>query len=628
MPGLKLSCKQSGKLNAFSNRVVLISAPWPIFSRPSIQLGALKAYIKNQLPETDCRAYHFFLNVAADIGYGIYQSISERSWLSESIYAAILYPERFEKIERFFAKKSRNNKNLSNLNFTDLINQVKKTTDTFIREINWKAFDLVGISACLCQLTSSLYFIKEIKTKAPDLPVILGGSITSGQSATDILTAFPQIDIIVVGEGEQPMVRLIEHLNISGTLNDFPRTPGVFSRQIPRQSGEIFCQLPNLEKLPPPDYQEYFNLLKTFAPEKTFFPTLPAEISRGCWWRKLHHHGKETGCAFCNLNLQWQGYRTKSKEQVVSEIDQITSRYQLLSIAFMDNALPPKGSRQIFEALSDLNKDFCFFSEIRASTNRQTLEKLAKAGMNEVQIGIEALCTSLLKKLNKGTTSIENMEIMKNCEALGIRNISNLILSFPGSDVQDVNETLRALKFARIFQPLRIVRFWLGMESPVWKHPQQFGITSVFNHPGYRILFPEKIYRHVHFIMQDYRGDKTDQKRLWQPVKDAVSDWKTYYEQLHSHPGSGPILSYLDGKDFIIIKERKPDDKPVNHRLTGISRQIYLYCDHRRTIQQILAKFPSLSEDKLLPFLRMMTQKRLMFDERETYLSLAVSARN
>ena len=81
--------------------------------------------------------------------------------------------------------------------------------------------------------------------------------------------------------------------------------------------------------------------------------------------------------------------------------------------------------------------------------------------MREVQIGIEARSSSLLKKLHKGTSAIQNLEIMKNCEALGIRNISNLILQFPGSDEKDVAETLEVLEFAWPFHPLKAVSFWL-----------------------------------------------------------------------------------------------------------------------------------------------------------------------
>ena len=73
----------------------------------------------------------------------------------------------------------------------------------------------------------------------------------------------------------------------------------------------FFNQMTELSDLSPPDYDDYFELLQSFSPEKTFFPTLPMEMSRGCWWHRPLKDGKSTGCAFCNLNLQWEGYRAK-----------------------------------------------------------------------------------------------------------------------------------------------------------------------------------------------------------------------------------------------------------------------------------------------------------------------------
>ena len=111
-------------------------------------------------------------------------------------------------------------------------------------------------------------------------------------------------------------------------------------------------------------------------------------------------------------------------------------------------------------------------------------------GMQTVQIGIEALSSRLLKKLHKGTTVIQNLQIMRNCEALGIENRSNLILQFPGSDARDVAETLNVLEFAKPFYALKAVNFWLGMGSPVWQHPKKYGIRALFNHPNWSYIFP------------------------------------------------------------------------------------------------------------------------------------------
>ncbi|MBW2346405.1 MAG: hypothetical protein JRF59_01000, partial [Deltaproteobacteria bacterium] len=92
-------------------------------------------------------------------------------------------------------------------------------------------------------------------------------------------------------------------------------------------------------------------------------------------------------------------------------------------------------------------------------------------------------------------------------------------------------------------------------------------------------------------------------------------------------PGSEPILSYVDGRDFLLIRHRRPGRFHMTHRLRGTSREIYLFCGTRRTLDRILSRFPGLGEERLLPFVRMMVEKRLMFREGSRVLSLAVRSR-
>ncbi|MFO7761432.1 MAG: RiPP maturation radical SAM C-methyltransferase [Desulfobia sp.] len=623
------------KDRGFAGQIILVSAPWPLFNRPSIQLGVLKGYLQAIDPSLKVSCHHFFLRLAEAIGYPLYRLLSSEVWLAESVYAALLYPDRQDRLHRFFNRQARRRskkfKELVNLDFFGLIKQVKNVSDSFIEETDWTALDLAGFSVCLCQLTASLYFIRRIRQRAPALPLVAGGSIIGGRAADDLLATFPEIDLIITGEGELPLVRLINHLKAGGRCSDLPPTDGLVRREDSRAQAAVpFCQLSSLETLPRPDFTDYFELLETFASEKRFFPTLPLEISRGCWWRSAGSfvltQERSRGCAFCNLNLQWQGYRTKNASQIVDEIDQLTDKHRVLSLAFMDNALPPKKSRDIFHELAGYRKNFYCFAELRASTGRQTLENLCEAGMKEVQIGIESLSSRLLKKLNKGTTAIENLEIMKHCEALGLKNIANLILRFPGSDETDVVETLRTIRFARFFRPLRIVHFWLGMQSPVWQNPRDYGLLAVYNHPYYKDLFPEDVCRRMRFMIQDYRGDKMMQRKIWRPVAEAVKKWQKDYEQLHSKPYAGPVLTWHDGQQFLILRERRIREDSVNHRLEGTSREIYLFCEHRRGFEEIREKFSSFSADKIKSFLSMMTTKGLMFEDGGHYLSLAIPA--
>jgi ribosomal peptide maturation radical SAM protein 1 len=431
---------------------------------------------------------------------------------------------------------------------------------------------------------------------------------------------------VIIGEGELPLSRLV------GALEDSPRTvyhsiiPGIVTaKEMNIEKRGAVSQVEDLADLPIPDYDDYFNLLKSFKPEKSFFPTLPAEISRGCGWKGSSINGdKDSGCAFCNLNLQWKGYRSKKAEQVVGEIDHLTSKYQNLSISFTDNLIPLKTSGDIFTKLGNLKKDFNIFCEIRAITPKRVLENMKAAGVREVQIGIEALSTKLLKKLNKGITAIQNLEIMKHCEEIGMVNHSNLILDFPGSDIEDVKETLQNLDFAMFYRPMKFVRFWLGLESPVWQSPKDFGIKAVFNHPNYGTLFPPEIYRQMVFMIQAYRGGLGYQRKMWQPVKRKVREWKKEYDQFHRSSVHSPILSYRDGRDFMVIRQRRLSADSLNHRLEGMSREIYLFCGHQRSLKRILQQFPKLTEDRLIPFLKMMVDKKSMYEEDRKYLSLAV----
>ena len=109
----------------------------------------------------------------------------------------------------------------------------------------------------------------------------------AGDSTRNLFQVFPEIDFVVNGEGELPLSRLVRHLTDSQSNEEIPPIPGVVTRETARDKTHVsFCQMETLSNLPPPDYDDYFHMLKTFSPQKTFFPTVPAEISRGCWWRR------------------------------------------------------------------------------------------------------------------------------------------------------------------------------------------------------------------------------------------------------------------------------------------------------------------------------------------------------
>jgi len=610
--------------------IALLSPPWPLYTRPSIQLGALKAIVRSRFPHVAVQAHHAYLAIAAAIGYALYQGVSERTWLAEAVYGALLYPEQRPGMTRLFRREAAGNPLLRRTDFEQLVSRVQEATEAWLAAVDWRPLRMVGVSSVLCQLTAGLYFIRRLRALHPGLTIVVGGAAFNHRSAAAALEVFPEIDAVVCGEGELPLCHLVQHHVVERRpIADVPPARGVVRRggDGAHEADQGFYQLENLDHLPLPDFEDYFTTLSGLDPSRRFFPTLPVEVSRGCWWQRESPAGESGGCEFCNLNLQWKGYRAKSAGRVVSEIDQMTRRHRLLAVAVMDNVLPKESTAEILRGLADLNRDLSIFAEIRATTPLIELKLMRAAGMHRVQIGIEALSTRLLHKLRKGTTAIQNLEVMKHCEALGIANLSNLILHFPSSDEDDVAETLHTMQFAGPFRPPKPVRFWLGLGSPAWRHAEAHGLNRVGNHPHWARIFPPWIFRRLPFMIQAYQAGAGHQHRLWRPVRDRLRTWTKTYDDLHRGTPREPILSYRDGGDFMIIRERRPDGDAVTHRLEGSSRQIYIFCSHHRSHPRILANFSTLPADKITSFLRMMTAQKLMFSESDHFLSLAVPVR-
>ena len=77
----------------------------------------------------------------------------------------------------------------------------------------------------------------------------------------------------------------------------------------------------------------------------------------------------------------------------------------------------------------------------------------------------------------------------------------------------------------------------------------------------------------------------------------------------------------------MIIRQKRLGGDPFNHRLVGTSRKIYLFCRNNRSLKNIVDRFPGIGEDRISSFMKMMVDKRLMYEERNRYLSLAVQVR-
>ncbi|WNG18805.1 RiPP maturation radical SAM C-methyltransferase [Cystobacter fuscus] len=612
-------------------KLTLISLPWSAMNRPSAALGALAAYVRQHEPRVDVEVRYEYAHVGTTLGARLYGELANLAYeAGELLYMPLLYPEKRDEVLVYAARElaARNPEPGELWPGASSWEEVARSTldvierhlEALAREVAGDA-DVVGLTTCFGQLFANVALAQRIKALAPDTKILLGGSTISGRVGPSVMREYPYLDFITQGEGELPLVGLLRALLADRAA--MPTVPGLLTRanMALHPGGIAPAEVPDMDALPVPQYDEYAD----FAERTGISWLVPIEGSRGCWWDRVHRaNNPKSTCYFCNLNVQWRGYRQKTEARVVSELAELSERYSNGSFFFLDNILRFKGVETLARSLAELGKDLSFFYEMRAHVRPWEILVLWEAGLTASQFGIEALSTSMLKRVGKGTTCIQNLEVMKTCFELGIHNQANLILDFPTSTQLEVEETCRMIeRVAVAYQPLEITRFHLGQGSTAEVLQREFGIVNVRNRDSYRAGLPEDVWRRLSLLdlSFDLEGPLAD----WTPVERAVERWRARVAAQARHPERG-VLTYQDGGSFLRIQDRRGPNFDVV--LKGATRELYLYCCEIRSLEHVLARFGAGSEAarrSIEGVLTQLTSHQLMFREGDRILSLAAA---
>lgn len=601
-------------------RVALVCLPWSAVHRPSSALGALAAYARQQEPEWTVDAYFEYVSIAGRMGLHLYDYIAMGTLeSSELLWMALFFPEQRARVkEHFVTAHALDQKDATQYGhrgwseaFDHILTQLEEGVRELVQRLAEKEYELVGLSTCFSQLFGNLLLARYLKAARPQTKIVLGGSTVSGRVGGSLLQHFDAVDFVVQGEGERPLVALARSLSAGAPTSAIP---GVLCRENCEQfpEGVSPSEVPDMDRLPLPDFSGYAQLAKAVK----LAWHLPIEGSRGCWWDRTRRLGNpKSTCYFCNLNVQWGGYRHKSRARLSAEIAELCDRYQRTEIYFVDNIIRHHEVQALAADISALGKDLTFFYELRAHVSPYELLVLWEAGLRSVQLGIEALSTRLLQRMGKGTRAIQNLQAMRTCLELRIENSANLIIDFPGSTPEEVAESCQNVsEFAVSFQPCVANPFMLGIDSTVDRLSAEFGVSGIRNRDAYRVGLPEDMYRSLSMFDLSFDGSHADFSALVQ----ACTDWKKRFAGLHA-----PLLSYADAGTFLRITDNRQGLR--SSVLTGAARRIYLLCMQITRLDRILEEAKEMSREEVQDFLDRAVALRLIFREEDEYLSLAVA---
>jgi anaerobic magnesium-protoporphyrin IX monomethyl ester cyclase len=307
--------------------------------------------------------------------------------------------------------------------------------------------DIVAASAfATCNVYLVLRTLEIAKNVNPEVLTVTGGQHFS-TTAEESLEKYPEIDVIVRGEGEETLTELVK----SAKKSQFPKIRGLSFRH----NGRIIRNQPrplisDLNDLPYPGY----HFVKDFVHKYHFAamagydaPYALVEGARGCSHK----------CTFCCQWRHWGGvWRLKKPERIADEIEFCYDNYGSRFIWLTDDDFGP-GNRA--ENLADellkrkIGDDLMLFLQWRCDDvikNEKVLPKLRRAGLYWVMMGVESPRDSTLESFRKGISAEQATEAVRSLKENGIFSHAMFVIG----DRKDTAESIEQLRdFANELDP-------------------------------------------------------------------------------------------------------------------------------------------------------------------------------
>jgi anaerobic magnesium-protoporphyrin IX monomethyl ester cyclase len=272
-------------------------------------------------------------------------------------------------------------------------------------------------------------------------------TVTGGQhftvTAQESLEAYPEIDVIVRGEGEQTLAELTKSFGETRGKPKLANIKGIsFRHEKLIKHNPSRPLMENLDALPFPGYhfvKDYAHMyhFKMMAGPGAGYGMI--EASRGCPHR----------CTFCSQWKHWQGvWRHKSIKRVVDEIEFLHNNYGSKLIWLTDDNFGfGKRMQELCDQLTarGFTDDLTTFMQARCDDvvqNKDLLPIMHKAGINYLLLGVESNSKFTLNSFRKGTDPEDSRQAVKLLKENGIFSQATCIVG-ERSDTAEKTHELR-----------------------------------------------------------------------------------------------------------------------------------------------------------------------------------------
>jgi len=515
----------------------LLVPPFASVAFPQLGTAVLKAACQQRGVAT--RILYGNLALAGRIGLDAYESVEAtpmRAMVADHLFRAFAYPPE---IAASLSAPEPLTADVQRV-FDAAAPEIEPMIAEIVAEILALRPRILGLSSTFQQNMACSAIALRVKQAAPDIRIVLGGANAAWPICLGLSRAFPWIDHVFAGESDIDFPEFCEKLIRDGVT---PRERVIRSEPIR-----------DMRVVAAPDFADFFATLRKLQAAGSLPDTLPryitAESSRGCWW------GAKSHCTFCGLNgEEGMTFRHKSAERMRSELDEI-AQDGVPAVYMTDNIMPRSYLSELLPRLAEREPRLNLFYEVKSNMTRAEVETMARGGVAMIQPGIESLSTPVLKLMRKGVSAQQNIALLRDCAATGIRVAWGIIYGFPGEEAADYVAMAKLMPLlAHLDPPNAMHRIVIDRFSPLYRGHATNGIGAAAPFPAYRALYPPAI--DTADIAYHFDGDYSTQllgdPELLARISAAIMDW-----QSASARPSPPVLQLFERDGGAIVLDTRP----------------------------------------------------------------------
>jgi radical SAM superfamily enzyme YgiQ (UPF0313 family) len=298
--------------------------------------------------------------------------------------------------------------------------------------------DVIGLTCATPNFFRALELAKICREQTR-AKIVLGGVHASALPEFIVEHHGDLIDCVVVGEGEQTMLELVQAYEYNSPLE-------VLAGVVFRKDGEVLRTAPrgfieDLDSLSPP--------ARDLIPQRLFWPNLHNARYRHCV-SILTSRGCPFNCTFCASRIvSGKRYRAHSAEYVLEEMEMVKKDHGARQLLITDDTFTIDRERleAICQGMIDrrLNLSWLCFSQV-TSVDRQVLKVMKRAGCYSIGFGVESSDEGILRRMGKSIKPRKALETIRIANEVGLKTQAFFIFGSPGETRAQMEETIAFAK--------------------------------------------------------------------------------------------------------------------------------------------------------------------------------------